>query len=56
MACGAVALAAGAVFGPAAATVGDRQILDGCEVGGGGNDIHSLHSRYTLSDAQPDRE
>jgi hypothetical protein len=45
--CGAVALAAGAVLaGPVAATGGDRQIFDGCEVGGGGNDIHSVHSRY----------
>ena len=24
----------------------DRLILDSCEVGGGGNDIHSLQSRY----------
>ena len=47
MVCGAVALATSAVLaGPAAATVGERQILDGCEVGSGGNDIHSVHSRY----------
>jgi hypothetical protein len=48
MFCGAVAVAASAAVlaGPAAATVGVRQILDGCEVGGGGNDIHSLQSHY----------
>ena len=48
MFCGAVALAASTAVlaGPAAATVGVRQILDGCEVGGGGNDIHSLQSHY----------
>ena len=47
MICGVVALAAGAVLaGPAAAIVGERQIIDGCEVGGGGNDIHSLQSHY----------
>ena len=28
-----------------------RLILDGCEVGGGGNDIHSIQSRY-----EPDRD
>jgi hypothetical protein len=45
MACGAVALAASAgLAGPAAAAVGGRLILDGCEVRGGGNDIHSLQS------------
>jgi hypothetical protein len=44
---GAVALAASAVLaGPAAAIVGARQIVDGCELGGGGNDIHSLQSHY----------
>jgi hypothetical protein len=47
MVCGAVALATSAVLAsPAAAIVGERQILDGCEVGGGGNDIFSVHSRY----------
>ena len=45
--CGAVALATSAVLAsPAAAIVGERQILDGCEVGGAGNDIYSVHSRY----------
>jgi hypothetical protein len=45
--CGAVALATSAVLAsPATAIVGERQILDGCEVGGGGNDIYSVHSRY----------
>jgi hypothetical protein len=40
--CRAGALAASAVLaGPAAATVGDRQILGGCEVRGGVNDIYS---------------
>lgn len=47
MTCGAVALAVSAVLGdPAAATVGGRHIVDGCEVGGGGNDIHSVQSSY----------
>jgi hypothetical protein len=32
--------------GPAAATIGERLILDGCEVSGGGNDIHSVQSHY----------
>ena len=45
---GVVALVAGAVLvGPAdAAAIGERLILDGCEVGGGGNDIHSVQSHY----------
>jgi hypothetical protein len=45
---GVVAAAAHALpISPAAAsTVGERVILDGCEVGGGGNDIHSLQSHY----------
>ena len=47
MVCGVVALAASAVLaGPAAPAVGERLILDGCEVGGGGNDIHSVQSHY----------
>ena len=48
MVCGAVALAASAAVlpGPAAATVGERLIVDGCEVGGRGNDIYSLESHY----------
>jgi hypothetical protein len=47
MVCGAVALAASVVLaGPASAIVGERHIVDGCEVGGGGNDIQSLQSRY----------
>jgi hypothetical protein len=47
MVCGAVALAASAgLADPAAATVNERRIFDGCEVGGGGNDIHSVESRY----------
>ena len=38
--------------GPADATaIGDRLILDGCEVGGGGNDIHSVQSHY-----EPERD
>jgi hypothetical protein len=46
MVCGAVALAASAVPAPAALAVGERLIIDGCEVGSGGNDIHSLESHY----------
>jgi hypothetical protein len=46
MACAAVALAAGAVLAPAALAVGERLIVDGCDVGSGGNDIHSVESRY----------
>ena len=48
--CGAVR---GAVLvGPAdAAAIGERLILDGCEVGGGGNDIHSVQSHY-----EPERD
>ena len=43
----ATMLAAGALLGgPVVANPGDRRVLDGCEVGGGGNDIHSLESRY----------
>jgi hypothetical protein len=53
MACGAVALAASAAVlpGPAAATVGERLLVDGCEVGGGGNDLHSVQSHY-----EPERD
>ncbi|MGH6915672.1 MAG: hypothetical protein ACREH3_18440, partial [Geminicoccales bacterium] len=47
MTCGAVALAVSAVLAdPAAATVGGRHIVDGCEVDGGGNDIQSVQSGY----------
>ena len=46
MVCGAVALAASAVLAPAALAVGERLMVDGCEVGGDGNDIHSVESRY----------
>ena len=46
MVCGAVALAAGAVLAPAALAVGERLIVDSCDVGSGGNDIHSVESRY----------
>ena len=46
MACAAVALAAGAVLAPAALAVGERLIVDSCDVGSGGNDIHSVESRY----------
>ena len=48
---GVVALVAGAVLvGPADATaIGERLIFDGCEVGGRGNDIHSVQSRYEPS-------
>jgi hypothetical protein len=45
MVCGAVALAASAVLAPAALAVGERLIIDGCDVGSG-NDIHSLESHY----------
>src|SRR5215211_5616359 len=31
--------------------VNERLVLDGCEVGGGGNDIHSLQSHY-----EPERD
>jgi hypothetical protein len=49
---GAMVLAAsGVLAAPAASTVGERLILDGCEAGGGGNDIHSLQSHY-----EPDRD
>jgi hypothetical protein len=45
--CGPVALAASAVVGrPGRATLEERQILDDCEVGGGGNDIRSVQSHY----------
>jgi hypothetical protein len=51
MVSGAVALAASAALvGPAAAAVNERLILDVCDVGGGGNEIHSLQSYY-----DPDR-
>ena len=50
---GVVAPVAGAALaGPAdAAAIGERLILDGCEVGGGGNDIHSVQSHY-----EPERD
>ncbi len=44
---GILALAVSALLASRADATGfDRLILDGCEVGGGGNDIHSLQSRY----------
>jgi hypothetical protein len=52
---GVVAAAAwAALAGPAAeadTVVNERLVLDGCEVGGGGNDIHSLQSHY-----EPERD
>ena len=52
---GVVAAAAwAALAGPAAkanTVVNERLILDGCEVGGGGNDIHSVQSHY-----EPERD
>ena len=53
---GAVVLAAAwaAPDGQATPThpaVNERLVVDGCDVGGGGNDIHSLQSRY-----EPDRD
>ena len=50
---GVVAVVAGAVLaGPADANaIGERLVLDGCEVGGGGNDIHSVQSHY-----EPERD
>jgi hypothetical protein len=47
MVCGAAALAASVgLAGPASAIVGERHIVDGCEVGGGDNDIQSVQSHY----------
>jgi hypothetical protein len=52
---GVVAAAAcAALAGPAAeadTVVNERLLLDGCEVGGGGNDIHSVQSHY-----EPERD
>ena len=47
-ACGvAASLAAGILAGGEAAATDDvRRVQDGCEVGAGGNDIHSLESSY----------
>ncbi|MFO1075491.1 MAG: hypothetical protein U1E17_22895 [Geminicoccaceae bacterium] len=46
---GGMAMAAASIVAAGAAraaTIGERQILDGCEAGGGGADIHSLQSHY----------
>lgn len=46
MICGAAALAAVLALGGEASAGADRRMLDGCDVGSRGNDIHSLESRY----------
>jgi hypothetical protein len=48
MVCGAAARAASAVLAQTALAIGERLIVDGCDVGSGGNDIHSLESQYDV--------
>ena len=49
MVCSAAMLAGSILLGDQAIAAVERQLLDGCEVGSGGNDIHSLESRYDVS-------